>query len=252
MSDQTSQSSQTTTEQSAQAGAGAQDAAGNQAQTPTRPEGLPDRFWDVAKGIKTDELAKFAAETEAAKAAVPAEPGAYKAVVPGLEALAKASGIAPEALTLDEQSPTLKAYRDFAHKNGFTQEQFDAGLGIYAQAYFAEHGASKAAIDAENAKAFEAEKAKLPNFDTRIKAAATWLTSVLGDKAPAFAEGLTRAEQIEAIETLQKVFSGQGVKTAPAGGGTVEDPNKLTREQADKMTPVELLNWQRAHERRVA
>jgi len=103
--------------------------------TPTKPEGLPDKFWDAEKGqVRQDALLESYTnmEKEYSKLKQPAPvPEEYELNVP--------EDFKDVDLTDD---PMVEQYKQKAKENGWTQEQFEQGLsmflGVFQDQYLAD------------------------------------------------------------------------------------------------------------------
>lgn len=177
--------------------------------TASRPDWLDETLWDD-KGVKLDALkplldertALVTAKAERAKA-VPAGPDGYKLELPE-GALAK--GLSFE---FDEKSPLLAAARKTAHEMGLPQAEFSRLLGIYVQDRVAEEASLQEAV--------AAEKQKLgANANARVDAVHQFLGQLGEAKAGALKSMMFSALQIEAMEDLVRLASGQGA--APLNG----------------------------------
>lgn len=229
-------------------------AGGNQ--PPTRPEGLPDRFWDDKAGVKLPDLVQTAAEfekvraaDEARKATLPKDSAGYKVEVPSAADLAKKYGMEPAAIKIDEADPLIGEFKDFALQNGMSQEAFGKALGMFADAQLGSQiGATK-----KIQEAIAAEDKSLGDGPGRKAAVGTFLTAHIGEAgAKALTSNLFSAAQVQAFEALQKAMSSQGVKPAPAGGDAPLGKPALTDDQRTRMSPAERLAWARENQTKAA
>jgi hypothetical protein len=176
-----------------------------------RPEGLPDQFWDAEKNapkyedlIKSHgELSTFKSEADAKLASVPAKPDEYK--VPEQIADEEVAKLIPKGkeITIDPKDPMLAAFREFAHAQKMTNEQFGEAVKLYIKQQIIEE---KAFADAR-----EAEIKKLGNNGPqRQKAVNDFLLAHAGQKdAETLLSSVFSAEQFEAMERLIARFSKQ-------------------------------------------
>ena len=180
----------------------------------TKPDGLPDEFWDTAAGsVRLDQLIpKFKdltdahAAHEAARAGLPADAEGYDLALPeGFEA--------PEGFAMDFSSdsrvPEIKA---LAHKHGLAPDAVKDLMGIYAKAEMEAFG-------------FASEQKNLlgKNADTRLADLRVALNAALpAEQASALAESLASADAVKAIE---KLLSGRKVNPpAPAQETPAKSP----------------------------
>lgn len=217
---------QSTQTASAVSSAVAQD--GNPNPAPTRPEGLPDQYWDAtANAVKLPDLVKdfgplatLKAEHDARMAAVPAKSDDYK-----LD-LAKDYKL-PDGVKWewDEKNPLLAQAREFAKASGLSQDQFSALTTMFVSAKVGD----KLAMDKMMSEGDAAEKLKLgANATVRIDAAKTALTARVGkDRTELFFDRPIVASDLELIEDLLKGsgggFTQQHRETQAAPVQTMED-----------------------------
>lgn len=202
-------------------GAGSQAAQGQNngaGAATTRPENLPEQFWDSEKAapkldaLLTDYhgLSAKVAEHTAARAAVPEKPDGYALELPK-------DFEAPQDFTPMLESPTFKPLADelraFAHAAGLNQEQFSALTGLAAKRDLVEHKALTEAL------AKEAESLG-SNGPARIDAVVRWLTARLpdGQAKSMINNRLFTKSMIEGWETIMRAFTTGGIP-APSGGG---------------------------------
>lgn len=191
-------------------GAGVSDQPNPQAVT--RPEFLPEDLWDAEKNAPKHEeiikgygeLSKFKADADAKAASVPEKADDYK--MPESLVDDEVAKIIPAGheITVDEKSPLLVGFREFAHKQKLSQEQFAEGVQLYLKQQVLEE---KAFADAR-----EAELKKLGGTGKqRQDAVATFLKSIVGDAdAQVLLSGVFSAKQFEAWERVQARFSNNG------------------------------------------
>lgn len=187
-------------------GAAAEAVAASTAQVAVRPEGLDDKFWDDASGLKVGDLVSHLRdlETKAAErtANVPGEGEAYDLALP--DGFEKPEGIEIEFKTDD---PLWTDFQDIARAEGVSKDAFGKFVGAFAKYQIA---AQQADIDA-----YVAEKTALgANADARIKAAETYLKANLPTaQAEALGGALISKAGVEALETLIKLKSGPTAAT---------------------------------------
>lgn len=181
---------------------------------------MPEAYWDAAsKTVKDKEFGEHLAslttlktEHDARLASRPEKPDGYKVELPK-------DFKAPEGITLkiDEKDPRVAEIRSFAHEIGLSQDQFSALVAIDAQREIARATEINAAIEAE-------QKKLGANASARITAVKTWLTGLLGDKrAGGLMERMVLADDIAAVEDLQRAFTTQGGSDY-RGNGRDHDP----------------------------
>lgn len=189
----------------AETGAADTGADTNVADAPARPDGLDDKFWDDATGLKVGDLMEHVRDLEAktaAKADVPGEAEAYDLALPE-------DFKVPEGLSVEFKAddPLWAKFQDVAKAEGVTK----AGFGKFVAA-FADHQIAAQKADVE---AFVAEKTALgANADARIKAADTYLkANFKTEHAEALADLTVTKAGVEAIEALIRLKAGPTAAT---------------------------------------
>lgn len=213
--------------------------AGTEPTATTRPDGIPDSYWDAdANTLKVDaaalaadlkerdELKTFKAAEDVRKGSLPANPDAYKLELP-------ADFKAPPGVEfkLDAANPALGHLKQFAHKHGLTQAAVTELLGVYA----GNEVGSQAAV----AEAKKAEIAKLgTTAPARVDNVLNWLSGMdsSSDRGDAAALGsmLVTARQVEAFERIITKLTSQG--SASFSQSHRVAPDQTTIPGYDKMT----------------
>jgi hypothetical protein len=188
------------------------DDSGQSKNPATRPDYIPETYWDAEKGTaKLDEfgkafgeLSQFKADTDAKLAGVPEKVEGY--TVPESLIDEEVAKLVPpgQDITLDEKSPLLSFAREFAHANKLNNEQF----GKMVQGYIKHQILEEKAFG--DARAAEREKLG-SNAAQREKAIGDFLVGMVGkDDAQNILSSVFSAKQFEAFERLQKKVSDQG------------------------------------------
>ena len=214
----------------------------------SRPEFIPEKFWDTATGApRVEDLAKSytALESKLGKArddaiaeheanrlkSRPAKPEDY--------AVAFAEGMLPADIVvlrekpgddfqaeagkayflLDERDPLLTTFRKTAHQVGMAPEQFN---GLVAE--FVRHAATRIPTEAQRTAQVQAELARIgPDGPQRAIALGAQLEAALGNEAgQAVIAGITTAPMLTAIEGLMRKVN--GASFAPPASGTTAAP----------------------------
>jgi hypothetical protein len=227
---------------------------------PTRPEYIPEKFWDAATGQpKLEDLGRgysdlstrFAkgkealvpeikSELEAERfKARPASADGYKIEAPKdskVVLLTENPGadFKPEAgkqyWVVDTKDPLLNFWRQHAFDMGLGQDGFVKGLVTFAEAQAAKVP-TKEQIEAAN----KAEWAKLGE-NGEARAAHAWgrLTALLGDdRAKALESAVGNAAAIEAVETLLEKAGEPKFSPQNAGANTGLDLKQIKAIQAE-------------------
>ena len=160
----------------------------------TKPDGLPDDFWDAGAGSvrldqlipKFNDLTAAHAAREAAAASIPSDAEGYELGLPeGFEA--------PEGFAMDfSADPRVPDIKAWAHKHGLAPDAVKDLMGIYAKS------------ELESFQFATEQKALLgKNADARLADIRVALNAVLpADQAGALAESLASADAVKAIEKL--------------------------------------------------
>lgn len=207
---QTSGSEEQAKTQSASNGSEEQRAASQSANEATRPDWLPEAFWDSeGKAIKGadlkaqfDELTAFKAGEESRRAAAPEKPDGYQLKLP--EGLDLGEGVTFQP---DETDPLFAFGREVAHSMGLDQ----AGFETLLVGPFAKMQAAQAKANAEIIKANL--EALGPKGGERQKAIETWLGAKLGPDAAALigaTQLLNTKPGVELFERIHRLASGGG------------------------------------------
>lgn len=203
------------------AGTEAAAAAGSEAAPAhVRPDGLDDKFWDDATGLKVGDLVSELRDLQAKAAGrtvdVPAEGEAYDLALPA--DLTLPAGV---EVVIDKDDPLWADFQSIARESGVGKAQFQKFVGAFAKYQAASHEA--------NINDFVAEKVKLgANADQRIKAAETYLGANLkSDEAEALGRALISEAGVRALETLIRLKSG------PLAATNVNTPAPADRKFGD-------------------
>lgn len=194
----------------------------NQAEAPARPEWLPEKFntaEDLAKsydelskklGTKEEDIRNSIME-EIQKEAFSDRPdsaGDYQL-----------PEIVDESMAVDNE--LLQWWSEHSFENGYSQEEFQKGIEMYAQAI------------GSNQPDLEAEQAKLgDNAEARIDAASAFANKFFPQEAlPAIERMCESHEGIIALEAIQEAMKDGNFAqdTQPAAQITQDDLNELMR-----------------------
>lgn len=176
------------------------------ANAPQRPEWVGEPYWDAEKAtIKPEfgqhyrDLTAFKAAEDSRKLTLPTKPEEYRLELP--KDFKPPQGV---EFKFDEKDPLLPQAREFALKNGWTQDQFSGAMGLHAAAKIAEKQ------NIEQAKTAEVQKLGV-NGPARKTLVDTWLKAQLGDELGGhFSQFMLTANQVIGVEELMKKFRTQG------------------------------------------
>jgi len=191
---------------------------------PTRPDGLPETYWDEATGVVKPEAYTRLAELEAQIAAkaegVPETPDAYV-----LELPEPVVGLDGKPVAFDAEDPLVKALLPAFHEAGVPQAAFAKILQAYAATEVA-----AAAAEQEVATAYvAAEQTKLgANHKERTAALHGQVVAAIGaESAEALRMQMRSADGVLALEQLVSKIQGPAMSAAPAK--TPATPDIATR-----------------------
>lgn len=236
--------------------------AGNEAAPATRPDFIPEKFWDAAKGAPNVEgMAKSYAELEgkfgkgkdAYKAEFEAErfknrpekPEAYAFAPPKdgplAEALAKQNVVivdkVPEKqeagknyLVIDNADPLMGFWRQHAHAQGLGPEEFSAGVAMFAQS-MAARGTGLPSEDKLRAAVAKSYDTLGEHGVKRVEHVKGQLAAIVGDDGmKALDFDFLPAPAIAALEKVLEKSGGMKFSEAPAQGNdglTIDELKKL-------------------------
>lgn len=187
----------------------------------TRPDSIPETFWDTDKNsAKFDDIGAALTERETLKTAadaraklIPAKPDDYKFDLP--EGFKMPDGYQWSA---DAKEPLVAGFRTLAAELSLTQPEVQKLVAFEA---------TRQANEITGRKAFEAEQTKAlgANADQRRQAAGDWIDAKVTDpgRAKVLKTMLTYAQGVEAIEDL---ISNANVGTRGNAGDSKEGDAK--------------------------
>ena len=178
---------------------------------PTRPDGLPDTYWDDAVGVKPEAFSRLA-ELEAADIArregLPESADKYE-----LKLGEEIVGLDGKPVEFDATDPLAQAVLPVLHKHGVGQEGLSELLTAFTKLEVEAAKAEQTHIAAEQAK-LGAEHAK------RTSAIHSSLTAALGaDGANAIRSQMRSADAVIALETLVSKLTGSAISAGPPAVG---------------------------------
>lgn len=207
----------------------------------TRPDRLPETYWDKDKGIKPEfwdhyaENATRLAADEVRRNALPKAAADVKLELPKEFKL-------PEGMQWEwkTDAPEFGKFRDIAVKRGLDQDTITELMGVYAE--------TRVGSEAEYKSAQAAELAKLgANATARVTALDTFFTGLLGaEDAKHVRAGMYSAGIVTALEKLVSKFASQGAASfSQSGREPAGTPGRVSEEAYAKMTPAERWDYAR-------
>lgn len=229
----TTQTGQQSSNQQGQSTSSDQGSGGASNPTPTRPDYVPETFWDAAtNSVKAQEftthigeLAALKAQHEARLAAKPKDAGGYELKFP--------ETFKPDTpIEFKPDDPRVAELRAFAHEQNWDQATFSRALEIEAKKVSADNKAYNDAVAEETRKLGA-------NATARVTALRTWLAGHLGAAGADDLLGTDKkagllvysAAGIEHLEKLQLALSNQGGSRPNGNGREQSQPTPLSREQ---------------------
>ena len=221
----------------------------------TRPDGIPDSYWDstagaikvdpaaLAKDLKErDELKTFKAAEDVRRGSLPQKADDYKVELP--------PDFKPPAgveFKLDATDPAFGQLRAVAHKHGLTQSAVNELIGVYA--------GKEVGIQAEIDAARSDEIARLgSSAPARVDAVTNWLSGMdsSADKgdAKALAGMLVTARHVEAFERIINRLTTQGTAPFSTQHRVPPDDNKIPNYENMSFEQRRFAQDQRAAQRR--
>jgi hypothetical protein len=222
------------------------------ASQPSRPSWMPEAFWDAEKSAPKEKefgehiagLEKLKTDGDTRRAAVPAKAEDYKVDLGDMKL--------PPGSEIDQKNPTFLELRDFAHKAGWTGDEF----GKVLQTYVKDILSKRADGAAQFTQAIAARNTALgENGAERASKLETWIDAGWTDKAQANQiKGSIAISPVvfKAMEELQAFRSNQGVHGMTQTGREPAGPNDWKPENWDKLSSVDRLVLTRAHGREKA
>lgn len=213
-----------------------------QATAPSRPDWLPEKFFDPVKGPNLDEFGKHFSEIATRDAAeqsrrltLPQKPEDVKLELPKDFKLPQ-----DVEFKLDPAKPEFAKMQAVAIKHGLTQDAVTELLGVYAETVVG----SESSVQAWK----QAEIAKLgANGTARVTALQTFFTGLIGaEKAAHLQTMLATAGGVEALESVTAKFSSQGAASFSQAHREPGNANgRLAAEEHSKLSPAAKLDYAR-------
>ena len=240
---------QSQTQQSNQGQQGSQQGQqGTQQQTVSRPEYVPETFWDASKNaVKGKEFgehynamaARIAAE-DSRKLTLPQTADAYKVELP-------ADFKPPEGVKFAFQAddPLLSQARTVAHELGIPQEGFSKLLGLYAGAQVATQQQITVARNAEIAKLGTTGPARIDALTTFFKA---YVGESEGNQL--MARMFTAGDVQIAEKMVAKITAQGGAGFRQTGREPPQPQGRVTDEEFKRMSAAERLDYTRKFDQR--
>jgi hypothetical protein len=177
------------------------------AAAPTRPDGLPDTFWDDAVGVKPEafsRLAELEAADAARKAGIPESADKYE-----LKIADTIVGLDGKPVQFDATDPLAQAVLPVLHELGIPQEGVSKLLGAFAAQEIEAAKEQQAFVASEQAKLGAAHKDRTSALHGQIVAA------VGAEQAEVIRQHATSAAAVIALENLMSKVTGVAVGAAP-------------------------------------
>lgn len=185
----------------------------------TKPEGLPDDYWDAEKGVKVDALLPKLQAHDDYFTKVPAKAEDIDWSLPG--------DLDPDNKDLvyevNKDDPLLAEITTAALEHKVSQPALTAFAAAYAKVQIAQAKQAREALQAE-------EKKLGDKFQERIAGAHRFVESVVGkEKAERFRNTWVTAEQVEIIEAIAAKANGPAAATPESTQPTADAADPKAR-----------------------
>ena len=197
-----------------------------QSEPASRPDGLPEAFWDTDAGsVRLDDFVKSYNELSAVKranderaAAVPDAPDKYELGLPDDFQL-------PDGIQFEFQTDTELAgdFRALAHELKLTPQESQKLVALYARELLRQDQAAAAHREAERQKLGERASARIEAVETMLKG------HLSATQFEALGSLLTSADAIAGIEVLFQKLGGP--KLAPVQSTSAPSTNRAELEK---------------------
>jgi hypothetical protein len=214
---------------------------------PTRPDYLPEQFWDAEKGEpRLEAIAKSWKDSRDAinrGAKPPEKPEGYRLTLP--------EGAPAELVRADD--PLLARVREQAHKAGISQAQFDAMAAPVVKAMAELHGRqpTREALERAEDERLRGEMAQLgATAETQISALATWTNGLLArgalskEEHAALHRAATTAAGVRALAKLRTLSGEQAIPTPAPRCATTTPRWRARRRRRRRRKPA--ASWSRS------
>lgn len=182
-------SEQTTDQQNAAEIATQTDAAQVEASIATKPEDVPEKFWDKEKSeVRVEAVLKSYGELEKRFGAFKGAPETYE--------VSLSDDLVQEGVSIDETDPVLDAAKEFAKQANMSQDGFNGMINLYAMQKLAETKAAQEAMQEDILSLGD-------NADRRINNLLQWAKTNLDDELlDGFKDMAVSAKAVKAMERL--------------------------------------------------
>jgi hypothetical protein len=220
---------------------------------PTRTESQPQQaeqpdagaqIVKLADGLemtqaKLRDLMAHKAAEDSRRALVPASADKYELKLPDDLKLPAGSQFKLAPVTDPVQGPAMELAMQYAHRKGFSQDEFSEMLGVYA--------ASQAQMNTNVTAAFTREKEALGvTGPARVDAIVRWMTASFGADAKPMIATMATAAQVKIWEKVMTKY--QGGASFNAGGREAPErrgPGMKSAEEVARMSPAARLDYSR-------
>ncbi len=208
---------------------------------PSRPDGLPDAYWNDETGVAFDKLvpdftalSDLKARQDERAAAIPEKPEDYELALP--EGFELPQGM---EFKIDDKDPLAAEVRAWAKAQGLTKDEFKGVLALEAKRQIAEH--------TQLSELAAAERVKLGSqAGARLDALTAWAKATIGQEhADALLPMMFTSKQVEAFEKIMAAAKAAGPKLTTVREG--DAPPEMTEDAWNAMSPTQKIEWGRAH-----
>lgn len=189
---------------------------------PTRPDGLPDEYWDAEKGVRFDAILPRLKEYDDLRSSIATKPEDFDWTLP-----ANLDPDNPDVVyEVDKNDPFLGEVTKLALEHKAPKGLMNALAGAFARREIAQFKEAQKLLTEETKKL--GEKAQ-----ERIAGAQKFVADIVGaEKAERFRQSWVTAEQVEIIEAIAAKL--RGPNPTNSGDPPNSDPKQLPTDERER------------------
>lgn len=214
---------------------------------PTRPEYIPEAFWDATSGIKHKEFGEHYSQLATRLAAEEVRRNTLPKAAEDVKLDLPKDFKLPEGMEfkLDSTKPEFNKFREIAIRRGLDADTVTDLMGVYAETVVGSEASYKAAQKAELDKLGA-------NATTRVTALDTFFTGLLGaDEAKHIRAGMYSAGVVTALEKLAAKFANQGAASFRQDGREPGgQPGRVSEAEYNAMTSAQRWDYARGFDQK--
>jgi hypothetical protein len=214
---------------------------------PTRPEYLPEAFWDAANGIRHKEFGEHYSQLTTRLAAEDIRRNTLPKTIEEVKLDLPKDFVLPQGVEfkLDSTKPEFNKFREIAIKRGLDADTVTDIMGVYAETVVGSEASYKAAQKVELDKLGA-------NAAARVTALDTFFTGILGaDDAKHVRSGMYSAGIVTALEKLATKFANQGAASFRQDGREPGgQPGRASEAEYNAMTSAQRWDYARSFDQK--